>query len=254
MKYKEPLSNRGFFVSLNTTVDTQIGEIVYGEKKDAELLCVSNFDPAEQHPQPTPQAHWQPNQMPPQPNWSPLQQQWSSNQMPPPPNWSAPQHPQHPHQPHQPWPAPTASPFAVPPAASEPSKSRDAIKMAQGIFGTLLVIGLFGLRTYNRTQRSASKPALPSQYVAYTAPKIELTQITIERDPDGCGVIRPDIQPAPHGLGWSVKDAAGYEVLQRNALGETQYRYFQSGTFTIEVVAWDGEKYAAISNVLTITC
>ena len=72
---------------------------------------------------------------------------------------------------------------------------------------------------------------------------------------DGCGVIRTGFhgQP-PDGLGWSVLDSDGFEVLQRNALGETRYRYYRSGTYTVVLVAWDGIKYAPVSNRVTIHC
>ena len=48
-------------------------------------------------------------------------------------------------------------------------------------------------------------------------------------------------------LGWSIRDPDGFEVLQRNALGETHYRYFQGGTYTAVLTASDGEKYAPVS-------
>jgi hypothetical protein len=71
---------------------------------------------------------------------------------------------------------------------------------------------------------------------------------------DGCGVIRSELPDEPHGLTWSIVDADGFEVLARNAAGETRYRYFQSGTYTVVLKAWDGSKYAAISNTVTIHC
>jgi len=77
-------------------------------------------------------------------------------------------------------------------------------------------------------------------------------QLTVHDD--GCGVIRSGPEGEPHGLGWSVRDADGFEVLQRNALNETRYRYFESGTYSVVLVAWDGSSYGEISNVVTITC
>jgi hypothetical protein len=47
---------------------------------------------------------------------------------------------------------------------------------------------------------------------------------------DGCGVIRS--RPAPgttyDNLTWSVRDQDGFQVLGRNAEGETRYRYFKA--------------------------
>ncbi|QGG96745.1 hypothetical protein [Actinomarinicola tropica] len=82
----------------------------------------------------------------------------------------------------------------------------------------------------------------------------ELPEVKLVVHTDGCGVIRPEIADPPHGLTWSVRDLDGFRVLGRNALSDTRYRYFRPGTYTVVLEAWDGEKYAAISNVVTISC
>jgi hypothetical protein len=82
----------------------------------------------------------------------------------------------------------------------------------------------------------------------------ELPEVKLVVHTDGCGVIRPEIAEPPHGFTWSVRDLDGFTVLGRNALNETHYRYFRPGTYTVVLEAWDGEKYAAISNVVTINC
>jgi hypothetical protein len=72
---------------------------------------------------------------------------------------------------------------------------------------------------------------------------------------DGCGVIRSAFPGGePRSLQWSIVDPAGFQVLGRNALGETRYRYFASGTFTVVLKSWDGTKYAPASNSVTIHC
>ena len=71
---------------------------------------------------------------------------------------------------------------------------------------------------------------------------------------DGCGVIRSELAENPRGISWSVKDADGFQVLQRNAAGETRYRYFQPGTYTVVLEAWGGNSYVPISNSVTISC
>ena len=55
-------------------------------------------------------------------------------------------------------------------------------------------------------------------------------------------------------LTWVVTDEDGFQVLGRNAAGETQYRYYRSGTYTMRLEAWAGEYYVPVSNTVTITC
>jgi hypothetical protein len=78
--------------------------------------------------------------------------------------------------------------------------------------------------------------------------------MTLDVFTDGCGVIRSDEQPLPEPLHLTVTDQDGFQVLSRNALGETHYRYYLSGTYTVVLETWDGKKYAPISNEVTITC
>jgi len=83
-----------------------------------------------------------------------------------------------------------------------------------------------------------------------------LPRLTLEVFGDGCGLIRSEPKPGVsyENLAWSIRDRDGFQVLQRNALGETHYRYFVGGTYTAVLEAWDGEKYAAVSNEVTIRC
>ena len=85
-------------------------------------------------------------------------------------------------------------------------------------------------------------------------PTTTLPQIThtLEVHSDGCGVFRSgDIGDD---LTWVVKDLDGFQVLGRNAAGETQYRYFGSGTYTVALEAWGGSYYVTVSNEVTISC
>jgi hypothetical protein len=75
---------------------------------------------------------------------------------------------------------------------------------------------------------------------------------TLEVHSDGCGVFRSG--EIGDDLTWVVKDQDGFQVLGRNAAGETQYRYFQPGTYTVTLEAWGGDHYVAVSNEVTITC
>ena len=71
---------------------------------------------------------------------------------------------------------------------------------------------------------------------------------------DGCGVIRSDVVGEASNLTWSVRDEDGFEVLARNADSELQYRYFQTGTFTVVLTAFRDGAYRPISNTVTIRC
>ncbi len=178
---------------------------------------------------------------------APIPDPWPTAQTPWPPSQSA-------------WPGPSVAPFSAPPVLGSPAApkpSRNTSERIGVVISVLISLAFIGLKINRVTNQSTTRygyPNVPSFSPVVNMPVQALSRVAIELAPDGCGVVRPDIQPAPHGLGWSVKDAGGFEVLQRNALGETRYRYFQSGTFTIELVAWDGEKYAPMSNQLTIRC
>jgi hypothetical protein len=81
-------------------------------------------------------------------------------------------------------------------------------------------------------------------------------QLTLEVYTDGCGVIRsePAVGVSYDNLTWSVRDAGGFEVLGRNAEGETRYRYFQAGDYTVVLQAWLDGAYRAVSNEVTVHC
>ena len=75
---------------------------------------------------------------------------------------------------------------------------------------------------------------------------------TLEVHSDGCGVFRSG--EIGDDLTWVITDQDGFQVLGRNAAGETQYRYFGSGSYTVALEAWGGGYYVAASNEVTITC
>ena len=83
---------------------------------------------------------------------------------------------------------------------------------------------------------------------------VPVEHATLTVHSDGCGVIRTEFEETPLNLTWSVKDPDGFQVLGRNAEGETRYRYFQGGTYTVVLEAWNGDFYAPVSNEVTITC
>jgi hypothetical protein len=95
---------------------------------------------------------------------------------------------------------------------------------------------------------------------AATAPALARAPLppagTIVVASDGCGVIRGEYAygATPENPQWWVIDGEGFSALERNALSETHYRYFRAGRYTVVLKAWDGEKYAPVSNAVAISC
>jgi hypothetical protein len=80
-------------------------------------------------------------------------------------------------------------------------------------------------------------------------------EATLTVHTDGCGVIRTEVPAYQHnGLTWNVYDSDGFQVLGRVADNETRYRYFQPGTYTVNLEALIGTEYVTISNTVTINC
>jgi hypothetical protein len=77
---------------------------------------------------------------------------------------------------------------------------------------------------------------------------------TLKVAADGCDVLRSAFATEPDTLQWSVRDEGGFEVLGRNARGETRYRYYRPGEYTVVLQAFVDGKYAPISNVVSIRC
>jgi hypothetical protein len=97
---------------------------------------------------------------------------------------------------------------------------------------------------------AATVTSEPDPTPTASAGRIRLSVFT-----DGCGVIRSDTRPAEYrNLTWTFRDLDGFQVLGRNAEGETRYRYFQGGTYTVAVEAWVGTHYAPVSNTVTVHC
>jgi len=73
---------------------------------------------------------------------------------------------------------------------------------------------------------------------------------------DGCGVERSDVsgRTPVTGLTWVILDEDGYPVLERNAEGEYQYRYFTGGHYRVHLKAWYLDGYIQVSNEVEIDC
>ena len=100
---------------------------------------------------------------------------------------------------------------------------------------------------------SGSAPDAPAaQPTTTTTTSVPQPTYSLEVHSDGCGVFRSG--EIGDDLTWVVKDLDGFQVLGRNAAGETQYRYFRPGTYTISLEAWGDSYYVTVSNEVTITC
>ena len=97
-------------------------------------------------------------------------------------------------------------------------------------------------------------PDLPSQPPVPAGPAADSYTLTVHTD--GCGVVRSEGPDGADldGLTWSVTDADGFEVLGRNALGETRYRYISPGTFTVVLESWGGDSYGPVSDAVSVSC
>ena len=114
-----------------------------------------------------------------------------------------------------------------------------------------------------RASASASEPADnllsdgPLSLPDAVSPTAEpLPQLTLEVFDDGCGVVRSEVPPGVHyrTLTWVFRDQDGFQVLGRAAEGETRYRYFQPGRYSVVLEAHDGASYQKVSNEVTVNC
>lgn len=130
---------------------------------------------------------------------------------------------------------------------SNTSSSKVSVSRALGM---LLLVGMSVTLASCGLDPSSQRRARPAP-PAETRP-LPSAQLTVHSD--GCGVIRAEMAKEPQGLQWSITDSDGFEVLERNAAGETRYRYFRPGTYSAVLEAWNGNRYAPISNTVTINC
>jgi hypothetical protein len=107
--------------------------------------------------------------------------------------------------------------------------------------------------TATPTAPVALPPALaPSTQALTTAPPPRLRLTVFD---DGCGVIRSDSRAGAYlDLTWVFRDSDGFQVLGRNAEGETRYRYFRPGAYTVTLEAFGQDHYVPVSNTVTVHC
>jgi len=89
---------------------------------------------------------------------------------------------------------------------------------------------------------------------ATTTPPDARAVLTIAAD--GCGVTRTEVEGSTpvRSLTWVISDAEGFSVLERNAEGEYNYRYFRGGQYRVLLKAWYSDRYFPVSNEVEINC
>jgi hypothetical protein len=73
---------------------------------------------------------------------------------------------------------------------------------------------------------------------------------------DGCHVVRGEVQGSTpvRSLTWVIKDMDGYTLLERNAAGEYDTKFFRGGQYKAYVSAWYGGQYHPISDEIVVDC
>ena len=121
-----------------------------------------------------------------------------------------------------------------------------------GLFGVAIALAIsLGMR--QTAQEERARPPGEAYRFPERTPRPEASA-TLRVFEDGCGVIRSEVVGEARNLTWSVRDTDGFEVLARNAAGELQYRYFQSGEYTVVLTSFHDGEYKPISNTVTIRC
>ena len=81
------------------------------------------------------------------------------------------------------------------------------------------------------------------------------TEITVKEN--GCSVARTEVEGSTpvRMLTWVVTSLETNEiVLERNAEGELEYRYFSPGRYSIYLKAWHAGQYYPVSNEVQVDC
>jgi hypothetical protein len=138
----------------------------------------------------------------------------------------------------------------------------------------ILLIGAAALAVSGCTVSTAPPSATTTVTVTATVtarplPRLTLPPITTGTDrpttapprlrlsvfDDGCGVIRSEAPPGTYeSLTWVFRDRDGFQVLGRNAEGETRYRYFRPGAYSVVLEAFGSSHYVPVSNTVTVHC
>jgi len=119
-----------------------------------------------------------------------------------------------------------------------------------GFLAGLLVVTLVGLVLL------LARGTLRSMASVDTPNPVPDARVTLKVAADACGVERGEVTGSTpvSGLTWVIVDGDGYTVLERNAEGETKYRYFTGGHYRVHVAAWYLDRYVPISDEVEIDC
>jgi hypothetical protein len=131
------------------------------------------------------------------------------------------------------------------------------VGLSVALSAAALVVALTGRDGGHRVALAVPTPTSPVSVApnVYSPPTRTLPHTTLAVFSDGCGVVRGAFPGGdPQALQWSVTDAGGFEVLGRNAQNETRYRFYQHGSFSVVLKAFDGAKYVDVSNAVHISC
>jgi hypothetical protein len=73
---------------------------------------------------------------------------------------------------------------------------------------------------------------------------------------DGCHVVRSEVTGSTPvtSLTWVMRDMDGYTLLERNAEGEYDTKYFRGGQYRVYVTAWYSGRYHQISDEIVVDC
>jgi hypothetical protein len=109
-------------------------------------------------------------------------------------------------------------------------------------FATIAIIGIFPIKSRSQEYIITDNP--PDAYVELVL------------GDDGCHVVRGEVEGSTpvSSLTWVMKDMEGYTLLERNAEGEYDTKYFRGGQYKVYLEAWHSGQYYQISDEVTVDC
>jgi len=80
--------------------------------------------------------------------------------------------------------------------------------------------------------------------------------VKLELGEDGCHAFRGEVEGSNPGssLTWVIKDLEGYTLLERNARGEYDTKFFRGGQYQVYLKAWHNGQYHQISEEIVVDC
>lgn len=108
----------------------------------------------------------------------------------------------------------------------------------------LALVVLVGMQPAIDSIRSAENSSAPDAHIELVV------------GDDGCHVVRGEVEGSTTviSLTWVFKDMDGYTVLERDADGEYETKYFRGGQYRVYVKAWYDGGYHKISEEVVVDC